>query len=38
MCEFEEELLQKMLEIEWDDFECKAASDKKTEDMWETEV
>ena len=33
-----EELSQKLLEIEWDDFECKAALDKKPEDVWETEV
>ena len=27
-----EELLQKLTEIEWDDFECKAAQDKLPED------
>ena len=31
-----EELLQKLSEIEWDDFECKAAQDKLSEDVWET--
>ena len=31
-----EELLQKLSEIEWDDFECKAAQDKLPEDVWET--
>ena len=31
-----EELLQKLTEIEWDDFECKAAQDKLPEDVWET--
>jgi hypothetical protein len=28
-----EELLQKLSEIEWDDFECKAAQDKMPEDV-----
>ena len=31
-----EELLQKLTEIEWDDFECKRALDKLPEDVWET--
>lgn len=31
-----EELLQKLSDIEWDDFECKAAQDKLPEDVWET--
>ena len=31
-----EELLQKLSEIEWDDFECKAAQDKLPEDVWAT--
>lgn len=31
-----EELLQKLSEIEWDDFECKAAQEKLPEDVWET--
>ena len=31
-----EELLQKLNEIEWDDFECKAAQDKLPEDVWAT--
>lgn len=31
-----EELLQKLSEIEWDDFECKAAKDKLPEDVWST--
>ena len=31
-----EELLQKLTEIEWDDFECKAAQNKLPEDVWET--
>ena len=31
-----EELLQKLAEIEWDDFECKRALDKLPEDVWET--
>ena len=31
-----EELLQKLSEIEWDDFECKAAQDKIPEDVWAT--
>jgi predicted HTH transcriptional regulator len=31
-----EELIQKLSEIEWDDFECKAAQDKLPEDVWET--
>lgn len=31
-----EELLQKLTEIEWDDFECKAAQDKLPEDVWAT--
>ena len=31
-----DELLQKLSEIEWDDFECKAAQDKLPEDVWET--
>ena len=31
-----EELLQRLSEIEWDDFECKAAQDKLPEDVWET--
>ena len=30
-----EELLQKLSEIEWDDFEYKAAQDKLPEDVWE---
>ena len=29
-----EELLQKLSEIEWDDFECKRAQDKLPEDVW----
>ena len=32
-----EELLQKLSEIEWDDFEGEAAQDKLPEDMWEIE-
>ena len=31
-----EELLQKLSEIEWDDFECKRAQDKLPEDVWST--
>ncbi|MBR6032740.1 MAG: putative DNA binding domain-containing protein [Bacteroidaceae bacterium] len=31
-----EELLQKLTDIEWDDFECKAAQDKLPEDVWTT--
>ena len=31
-----EELLLKLSEIEWDDFECKAAQDKIPEDVWAT--
>lgn len=31
-----EELLHKLSDIEWDDFECKAALDKLPEDVWET--
>lgn len=31
-----EELLQKLSEIEWDDFECKAAQNKRPKDMWKT--
>ncbi len=31
-----EELLQKLTEIEWDDFECKRAQDKLTDDVWST--
>jgi len=31
-----EELLQRLTEIEWDDFECKAAQNKLPEDVWET--
>ena len=31
-----EELLQKLTEIEWEDFECKRALDKLPEDVWET--
>lgn len=31
-----EELLQRLTEIEWDDFECKAAQDKLPEDVWAT--
>ena len=31
-----EELLQKLTEIEWDDFECKAAQDKLPDDVWAT--
>ena len=31
-----EELLQKLTEIEWGDFECKAAQDKLPEDVWAT--
>ena len=31
-----EELLQKLSEIEWDDFECKAAQEKLPEDVWAT--
>ncbi|MBO4839732.1 MAG: putative DNA binding domain-containing protein [Bacteroidaceae bacterium] len=31
-----EELLQKLIEIEWDDFECKTAQDKLPEDVWTT--
>ena len=29
-----EERLQRLTEIEWDDFECKAAQDKLPEDVW----
>lgn len=31
-----EELIQKLSEIEWDDFECKRAQDKLPEDVWST--
>jgi ATP-dependent DNA helicase RecG len=31
-----EELLQKLTDIEWDDFECKAAQDKLPDDVWST--
>ena len=31
-----DELLQKLSEIEWDDFECKRAQDKLPEDVWST--
>ena len=31
-----EELLLKLADIEWDDFECKAAKDKLPEDVWST--
>lgn len=31
-----DELLQKLADIEWDDFECKAAQDKLPEDVWAT--
>ena len=31
-----DELLQRLTDIEWDDFECKAALDKMPEDVWET--
>lgn len=31
-----EELLQKLTEIEWDDFECKRAQDKLPDDVWTT--
>ena len=31
-----DELLQKLTEIEWDDFECKTAKDKLPEDVWAT--
>lgn len=31
-----EELLQKLSEIEWDDFECKASQNKLSEDVWST--
>ena len=31
-----EELLQRLTEIEWDDFECKAAQNKLPENVWET--
>ena len=31
-----EELIQKLSEIEWDDFECKKAQDKLPEDVWST--
>ena len=31
-----EELLQKLSEIEWDDFECKRAQDKMPDDVWST--
>ena len=31
-----EGLLQRLSEIEWDDFECKAAQDKLPEVVWET--
>ena len=31
-----EELLQKLSEIEWDDFECKRAQDKLPNDVWST--
>ena len=31
-----EELLQKLADIEWDDFECKAAKDRLPEDVWAT--
>lgn len=30
------ELLQKLNDIEWDDFECKAAQDKLPDNVWET--
>ena len=29
-----EELLQKLTEIEWDDFECKRALEKLSDDVW----
>lgn len=31
-----DELLQRLTDIEWDDFECKSALDKMPEDVWET--
>ena len=31
-----EELLNRLTDIEWDDFECKAAQDKLPEDVWAT--
>ena len=31
-----EELLQKLADIEWDDFECKASQNKLSEDVWST--
>ena len=31
-----EDLLQKLTEIEWDDFECKRAQDKLPDDVWST--
>ena len=31
-----EELLQKLTDIEWDDFECKASQNKLSEDVWST--
>ena len=31
-----EELLQKLTDIEWDDFECKASENKLSEDVWST--
>jgi len=36
MTMIKEELLQKLADIEWDDFECKAAKDKLPEDVWAT--
>ena len=31
-----DELLQKLTEIEWDDFECKRAQNKLPDDVWTT--
>ena len=31
-----EELLLRLTDIEWDDFECKAAENKLPDDVWET--
>lgn len=36
MFKTKEELLQRLTDIEWDDFECKAAENKLPEDVWET--
>lgn len=31
-----EELLQRLTDIEWDDFECKTAENKLPDNVWET--